>query len=61
MEREDIKMLVKKWWDIYDDTSLDYKNDGRVVKAEEHVKLPPFNSALSGTDDDDQRSVPSAA
>ncbi|KAB2625134.1 galactinol synthase 2-like [Pyrus ussuriensis x Pyrus communis] len=61
MEREDIKMLVKWWWDIYDDTSLDYKNDGRVVKAEEHVKLPPFNSALSGTDDDDQRSVPSAA
>ncbi|KAM7521384.1 hypothetical protein LguiA_011286 [Lonicera macranthoides] len=25
MEREDIKMLVKKWWDIYDDRSLDYK------------------------------------
>lgn len=57
MEREDIKMLVKKWWDIYDDTSLDYKK----VKAEEHVKLPPFNSSLSGTDDDDQRSLPSAA
>lgn len=26
MEREDIKMLVKKWWDVYDDESLDYKN-----------------------------------
>ena len=26
MEREDIKMLVKKWWDIYNDESLDYKN-----------------------------------
>lgn len=25
MDREDIKMLVKKWWDIYDDESLDYK------------------------------------
>lgn len=24
MDREDIKMLVKKWWDIYDDASLDY-------------------------------------
>lgn len=24
MEREDIKMLVKKWWDIYEDESLDY-------------------------------------
>ncbi|KAF5464820.1 hypothetical protein F2P56_014870 [Juglans regia] len=26
MEREDIKMLVKKWWDIYEDETLDYKN-----------------------------------
>ena len=25
MHREDIKMLVKKWWDIYDDETLDYK------------------------------------
>ncbi|CAH2041031.1 unnamed protein product [Thlaspi arvense] len=25
MEREDIKMLVKKWWDIYNDVSLDYR------------------------------------
>lgn len=25
MDREDIKMLVKKWWDIYNDESLDYK------------------------------------
>ena len=24
MDREDIKMLVKKWWDIYNDKSLDY-------------------------------------
>ncbi|XP_015071077.1 galactinol synthase 1 [Solanum pennellii] len=24
MEREDIKLLVKKWWDIYNDESLDY-------------------------------------
>ncbi|KAH9609095.1 hypothetical protein KSS87_004461 [Heliosperma pusillum] len=26
MEREDIKMLVKRWWDIYEDPSLDYNN-----------------------------------
>ncbi|XP_057471472.1 galactinol synthase 2-like [Actinidia eriantha] len=26
MEREDIKMLVEKWWEIYVDESLDYKN-----------------------------------
>lgn len=23
MQREDIKMLVEKWWDIYEDESLD--------------------------------------
>ncbi|KAK4282706.1 hypothetical protein QN277_014051 [Acacia crassicarpa] len=26
MDREDIKMLVKKWWDIYEDETLDYEN-----------------------------------
>ncbi|CAN8240996.1 unnamed protein product [Cochlearia groenlandica] len=25
MDREDVKMLVKKWWDIYNDKSLDFK------------------------------------
>lgn len=25
MDREDMKMLVKKWWEIYNDVSLDYK------------------------------------
>jgi inositol 3-alpha-galactosyltransferase len=25
MDREDIKMLVKKWWDIYNDESLNFK------------------------------------
>merc|ERR1739848_794700 len=24
MQREDIKMLVQKWWDVYNDSSLDY-------------------------------------
>lgn len=24
MDREDIKMLVAKWWDIYNDDSLDF-------------------------------------
>ncbi|CAN1219377.1 Galactinol synthase 2 [Linum perenne] len=26
MDRDDIKMLVKKWWDVYEDESLDYWN-----------------------------------
>ncbi|VVB03032.1 unnamed protein product [Arabis nemorensis] len=38
MDREDIKMLVKKWWDIYQDSSLDYKN---YVKNE-----PKLNSII---------------
>ncbi|KAJ8623477.1 hypothetical protein MRB53_032006 [Persea americana] len=25
MQREDVKMLVKKWWDVYNDEPLDYK------------------------------------
>lgn len=27
MDRDDIKMLVAKWWEIYDDKSLDFKAD----------------------------------
>lgn len=36
MQRDDIKMLVTKWWDIYNDESLEYNktvteiNDGAV-------------------------------
>ncbi|CAD5329102.1 unnamed protein product [Arabidopsis thaliana] len=42
MDREDIKMLVKKWWDIYEDSSLDYKN---FVETES--KLSPINATLA--------------
>ena len=27
MERQDIKMLVARWWDVFNDDSLDYKGD----------------------------------
>ncbi|CAM8920977.1 hypothetical protein QQ045_033428 [Rhodiola kirilowii] len=50
MDREDIKMLVEKWRDIYNDESLDYKNmrddaadahqpllEGALAKAAESV------------------------
>ncbi|XP_034707168.1 galactinol synthase 2-like [Vitis riparia] len=36
MEREDIKMLVTKWWEIYNDESLDYGNssaNGHPLRA----------------------------
>ena len=34
MEREDIKMLVAKWWDIYNDKSLDFKAEDSVPEGE---------------------------
>ncbi|OAO91933.1 GolS10 [Arabidopsis thaliana] len=42
MDREDIKMLVKKWWDIYEDASLDYK-----TFVENESKLNPIVAALA--------------
>ena len=36
MEREDTQMLVRKWWDIYNDKSLDYINssaNGQPLRA----------------------------
>lgn len=52
MQREDIKMLVKKWWDIYNDKSLDYKRTpnteaAAVTLPSEPVNLQPFIAALS--------------
>ncbi|KAG7969447.1 hypothetical protein I3843_07G031600 [Carya illinoinensis] len=50
MDREDIKMLVKKWWDIYNDESLDYKNSvasGEVEARAEQKNLQAFLAALS--------------
>lgn len=35
MDREDIKVLVKKWRDIYDDESLDFRRTGSLP-------LPPI-------------------
>lgn len=47
MEREDIKMLVKKWWDIYNDESLDYKKKKTPVTSSDPVNL--LTVALSGS------------
>ncbi|XP_022887659.1 galactinol synthase 1-like [Olea europaea var. sylvestris] len=45
MQREDIKMLVKKWWDIYNDASLDFKaeettEEGTISKSSILASLP---------------------
>ena len=50
MDREDIKFLVKKWWDIYNDESLDYKNTMASVEAKAGVEkngLKRFLTAVS--------------
>ena len=39
MDREDIKMLVKKWWDIYEDETLDYNNNSVNVERFTSVLL----------------------
>ena len=57
MDREDIKELVKKWWDIYDDEALDYKN----VMAKEREKLGSLIGTLNGEEVPLQRTAPSAA
>uniref|UniRef100_A0A0A0L9E3 Hexosyltransferase n=1 Tax=Cucumis sativus TaxID=3659 RepID=A0A0A0L9E3_CUCSA len=44
MQREDIKMLVKKWWDVYSDPSLDYKPPSTASTAD---NVHRFISALS--------------
>ena len=57
MQREDIKILIKKWWDIYEDESLDYKNVIAVSKAQ-----PVFEALqLEEIDVVDNMDAPSAA
>ncbi|GFZ07249.1 galactinol synthase 2 [Actinidia rufa] len=45
MDREDIKMLVKKWWDIYNDETLDYKRTNSISPIERETGK--FTAALS--------------
>ncbi|PKI34019.1 hypothetical protein CRG98_045579 [Punica granatum] len=63
MQREDIKMLVKKWWDIYNDESLDYKNKTlTATEAEaEPVNTQPLVVALSEAGKVQYVMAPSAA
>lgn len=37
MDREDVKMLVTKWWDIYNDESLDFDADQNPSAPEEET------------------------
>ncbi|KAL5784981.1 hypothetical protein ACOSQ2_007373 [Xanthoceras sorbifolium] len=63
MDRNDIKMLVKKWWEIYEDESLDYKPIVPLPPISEDKKLAPLLVAALTEDENvaHQRSAPSAA
>lgn len=57
MQREDIKMLVKKWRDIYNDETLDYRyNSGDDANLQ-----PLLKAALSEAGVVDYVTAPSAA
>jgi inositol 3-alpha-galactosyltransferase len=62
MDREDIKMLVKKWWDIYNDETLDFKalpaTDADEVEA---VAKKPIRAALAEAGTVKYVTAPSAA
>ncbi|KAM0961916.1 hypothetical protein ACFX13_021546 [Malus domestica] len=40
MDREDIKVLVAKWWEIYNDESLDFKAETPAAAEEETFSKP---------------------
>ncbi|XP_031403181.1 galactinol synthase 1-like [Punica granatum] len=61
MDREDIKMLVKKWWDVYEDESLDYKNYVAPAVEIEPMNLQPFLEAMSEAGAINYATAPSAA
>ncbi|XP_010243068.1 PREDICTED: galactinol synthase 1-like isoform X2 [Nelumbo nucifera] len=46
MDREDIKMLVAKWWDIYDDESLDFKAEDSVPEEETFSRQSSIMAAM---------------
>ncbi|KAL9269431.1 Galactinol synthase 2-like protein [Drosera capensis] len=60
MNREDIKMLVKKWWDIYSDNCLDYKPE-KEGKADSETKSKQFRAVLPKAGSVDYKTAPSAA
>lgn len=46
MDREDVKMLVAKWWDIYNDESLNFKAEDNQVPEGETCSRPSIMAAL---------------
>ncbi|WCJ23249.1 galactinol synthase 2 [Euphorbia peplus] len=62
MDREDIKKLVKKWWEIYEDESLDYNNYAPIMPIYHHAKLGSLIAEFTEEPQAfHQRTAPSAA
>ncbi|KAJ1292491.1 hypothetical protein BS78_02G395400 [Paspalum vaginatum] len=47
MERDDIKMLVQRWWDIFNDDSLDYKGPPPLPDEDQQLARQPLHQALT--------------
>ncbi|GMI74990.1 hypothetical protein HRI_001168300 [Hibiscus trionum] len=54
MQREDIRMLVAKWWDIYNDPSLDFNAENPVSEADQTV----FSKTVIMASMSDQPGIP---
>ena len=67
MDREDIKVLVKKWWDIYNDETLDFKGllpdmlPAVAVDEVEAAAKKPLRAALAEAGTVKYVTAPSAA
>ncbi|KAE8678653.1 Galactinol synthase 2 [Hibiscus syriacus] len=61
VERDDIKKLVAKWWDIYNDRSLDYSNVGESDDNKDISVDLSFWAALTEADFVHYINAPSAA
>lgn len=64
MDREDIKVLVQKWWNIYEDATLDYKGGARIAGAQVASEVEPsagLKAALSEAGRVKYITAPSAA
>ncbi|OAY65583.1 Galactinol synthase 1 [Ananas comosus] len=61
MDREDIKTLVAKWLDIYNDDSLDYVAAENAVLQETACSLSPIVTVVTETSNNSYIPTPSAA
>lgn len=64
MDREDIKILVRNWWDIYNDESLDFKGLPALAADDEELEAAakkPLRAALAEAGTVKYVTAPSAA